>query len=98
MTDRPPVHICPHILKTVEFENVALTGTFWTQHCVNTKKNENRTFFDVLNENDKFLGCRYISFASKSCNEFSTVKFSTVFIMCRHRVNASSNFATVTFF
>ena len=50
------------------------------------------------NETDRFLECMYISLASKSCNEFFTVKFRTVFKLFRYRVNASSNFATVTFF
>ena len=36
--------------------------------------------------------------ASKSCKEFPTVKSRTVFKLFRHRVNASSNSATVTFF
>ena len=36
--------------------------------------------------------------ASKSCKEFLTVKSRTVFKLFRHRVNASSNSATVTFF
>ena len=36
--------------------------------------------------------------ASKSCKEFFTVKSRTVFKLLRHRVNASSNSATVTFF
>ena len=59
------------------------------------KKNSFRCFW---NETDRFLECRYISLASKSCNEFFTVKFPTVFKFFRYRVNASSNFATVTFF
>ena len=33
----------------------------------------------------------------KSCKEFLTVKFPIIFKLFRHRVNASSNFATVTF-
>ena len=36
--------------------------------------------------------------ASKSCKEFLTVKSRTVFKLFWHRVNASSNLATVTFF
>ena len=36
--------------------------------------------------------------ASKSCKEFLTFKFPTVFKLFRHRVNASSNSATVKFF
>ena len=36
--------------------------------------------------------------ASKSCNQLFTDKFPTVFKLFRHRVNASSDFATVTFF
>ena len=36
--------------------------------------------------------------ASKSCNQLFTDKFLTVFKLFRHRVNASSDFATVTFF
>ena len=36
--------------------------------------------------------------ASKSCKELLTVKSRTVFKLFRHRVNASSNSATVTFF
>ena len=36
--------------------------------------------------------------SSKSCKEFLTVKSRTVFKLFRHRVNASSNSATVTFF
>ena len=63
------------------------------------ENDENRTFFRRLwNETDRFLGCRYTSLISKSCNEFFTVKFPTVFKLFQHRVNASSNFATVTFF
>ena len=44
------------------------------------------------------LRCRYFSLASKSCNEVFYRQVSTVFKLFRHRVNASSNFATVTFF
>ena len=36
--------------------------------------------------------------ASKSCKEFLTVKSRTVFKLFRHRVKASSNSTTVTFF
>ena len=36
--------------------------------------------------------------ASKSCKEFFTFKFRTVFKLFRHHVNARSNSATVTFF
>ena len=36
--------------------------------------------------------------ASKSRKEFLIVKFRSVFKLFRHRVNASSNSATVTFF
>ena len=36
--------------------------------------------------------------ASKSCNQLLTDKFPTVFKLIRYRVNASSDFATVTFF
>ena len=49
------------------------------------------------NETDRFLECTYISLASKSCNEFFTVKFPTVFKLFRYRVNATSSFAAVTF-
>ena len=36
--------------------------------------------------------------ASKSCKEFLSVKSPTVFKLFRHRVNASSNSATLTVF
>ena len=104
VTDRPPVHtktahFCRQISKTVDFENGTLTGTFWKRHRVNTQKMIKKNIFQCFwNETDRFLECRYISLASKSCNELFTCKFSTVFKLFRYRVNASSNFATVTFF
>ena len=49
------------------------------------------------NETDRFLECRYISLASKSCNDFFTIRFPTVLKLFMYRENASSNFATVTF-
>ena len=52
----------------------------------------------LLEETERFLGFRYTSLASQSCNELFTGKFSTFFKLFQHRVNASSNFATVTFF
>ena len=55
-------------------------------------------FQTLLDETERFLGFRYTSLASQSCNELFTCKFPTVFKLFRHRVNASSNFATVTFF
>ena len=56
-----------------------------------------RTF---QNDTKKFLRCRYISLASNSwrnCTELVTVEFSINFKLCLYRVNARSNFATVTF-
>ena len=75
------------------------TGTFWKRHRVSTQKMIKQNIFQCFwNEADPFLECRYISLASKSCNEFFTVRFPPVFKLFRYRVNASSNFATVTFF
>ena len=74
--DRPPIHTkTAHVLLAefgaVDFENGTLTGAFLKQHRVNTRKwckqNISRRCWD---ETDRFLGCRYISLASKSCNEF----------------------------
>ena len=104
VTDRLRVHtktahFLPADLDNGRFEIGTLTGTFWKRHRVSTqkiiKKNISQCFW---NETDRFLECRYISLASKSCNEFFTVRFPTVFTLFRYRVNASSNFATVTFF
>ena len=90
---------CRQISKTVDFENGALTGINLKKHRVNTrqwwKQNIFRRFWI---ETGRFLGCRHISLASKSCNESFSVKFPTVFKLCRYRLNASSNFATVTVF
>ena len=88
VTDRPPVHtktahFLPADFENGRFENGTLTGTFWKRHRANTLK---------------FFWFRHTSFASKSCNELFTGKFPTVFKLFWHRVNASSNFATVTFF
>ena len=94
VADRPPVHtkmaiFCRQILKKVDFE---------TSSCEHWKMMKQNIFQRFLNETYRFLGCRYISLASKSWNEFFTVIFRTVFKLFRHRLNASSNFATVTFF
>ena len=90
---------CRQILKTVDFENRTLTGTFWKRHRVNTRKWCKQNIFRCFwNENGRFLECRFISLASKSYKEFYSVIFPTVFKLLRHRVNASSNSATVTFF
>ena len=62
VTDRPTAHT-----KTVHF----FVGRFSKWHCVNTR----RVFFMLLDETDRFLGCRNFSLTSKSCNEFFTVKF-----------------------
>ena len=102
-TDRPPVHtktahFCRQILKTVDFENRSLTSTFWKWHRVKTWKWKQNIFRRFWNQTGRFLGCRYISLTSKSCNEFFTVEFPTVFKLFRHRLNTSSNFATVIFF
>ena len=59
-----------------------------------TKTENFRRFW---NEIDRFLGCRYISLASRSWSEFITAKFP-VLKFFRHRVDASSNFATVKIF
>ena len=84
---------CRQILKTVDFENGTLTGTFWKRHRVNTWKRWKRNIFRRFqNEADRFLRSRYISFASNSwgdCNKLVNVKFPTVFKLCRYRVNAS---------
>ena len=65
------------------------------EHFKMMKTEQFRRFW---NETDRLLMCRYNFYASKSYNEFFTVKFSTVFTLFRHRLNASSKFATVTFF
>ena len=48
-------------------------------------------------ETDRFLECMSNCLASKSSNEFFTIKFPTAFNFFRYRVNASPSFATVTF-
>ena len=40
---------------------------------------EDNIFRRFWNKIDPFLGCKYTSLALKSCNEFFTVKFLTVF-------------------
>ena len=54
-------------------------------------------FRRFCNETNRFLGCWYISLASKSCNEFFAVKLPSVFKLFLHRVNVGSDFATVIF-
>ena len=104
MTDRPPVHtktahFCRQILKTIDFGIGALTGTFWKRYRVSTQKMIKKNIFQCFrNETDRFLECRYISLASKYCNEYFTVRFPTAFKLLRYHVSASSNLATVTFF
>ena len=94
MTDRPPVHtktahFCRQIYKTVDFEIGTLTGTFWKRHRVSTQKLIKKNIFQCFcNETDRFLECRCISLGSKSYDEFFTVRFPTVFKMCRHHVKA----------
>ena len=84
VTDMPPVHtktshFCRQISKTVGIKNGTLTGTFWQRHCVNTRKwCKQNIFWRFWNENDRFLGCRYISLTSKSYKEFLTVKFPSL--------------------
>ena len=53
VTDRPPVHtktaqFCQQRLKTVDFENGTVTGSFRKRYRVNTRNDENRTFFDAF--------------------------------------------------
>ena len=58
-------------------------------------------FSTLSNEAKWLLRCRYISLASnawRGCTDLDTVEFSIVFKLCRYRLNASSNFSTVTFF
>ena len=74
---------------------------FETASCEHSTMMKSEHFSTLLDRDRSILsfsGCRYITLASKSCNEFFTIKFPTVFKLCRDRVNASSNFATVTFF
>ena len=80
VTDEPPVHastahFLPADFENDRFENGTLTGKFLKQLR--------------LNETGRFLGCRYISLGSKACGEFFTVKFPTLFKLCRYCVNAS---------
>ena len=54
----------------------------------------------IQNNADRFFRYRYGSLALNSwrdCNELTTVEFPTVFILYRYRMDARSNFATVTF-
>ena len=84
----------------VEFENRTLNRHILETASCEHSKMVKREHFSTLfwSESDGFLGCRYISLASKSSNEFFTVKFPIVFKLSRHRKSASSNFATVKFF
>ena len=89
---------CGQILKTVHFETGTLIGKSWKRHCVNTwKRGKQKIFRRFWNETGQFLGCRYTSLASKSYNEFLPSKIPTVFRLFRYQVNASSNFAAITF-
>ena len=51
--DMPPVrtkaeHFLRQILKTVDFEHEVLTGTFRKRHQVNTREQQNETFFNSV--------------------------------------------------
>ena len=95
VADKPPVHTKTAYYLPADFEN----GRFWkrnsnrhileTASCEHSKMIKKNIFQCFWNETDEFLECRYISLASKSCNEFLTVKFPTVFKLFRYLVYAS---------
>ena len=98
VTDWPSVHtktahFLPADFETGRFRKGNSNRAHFENSIEETLENdENRAFLDAFGTRlIDLLGLRYNSLASKSCNEFFTVKFPTVFKMCGHRVTAVLN-------